>query len=795
MGVEINRPWTTNQFDGIIDYLGKDKNVSGTFQNPDTVRGYVDATQSSDQSGSLTADKALDQLTATASNRSHTTSMEGPWWMIDFGPDNAVALERFGIKGQASSGNHPRYFVILGANADGIWHELAYADNAGPTNNAWWSVAITDPTAYRYIKILGTRNPMDSSSNSYLVLGDVEMWGDYHDAATAAADPVFVAGTGRGWRGLFEWLGQNKTMGAWAHPETSRALITTSMSAVLATHTSHGALDHGFATTSHSENTEGSWWKVDLGSGNLFRLDAVALFGRSLYNPRNWKIEGSLDDSAWDELYDVPDGSTGPTDDTWSVYEMDTATAGYRYFRLTQYGPNSTPGTLEDYLAFDSIEFYGEWDVEAAGPPPSGTDLPYWAHAGYAFGVWAVPPDSGTAEDPEPVDLTDHVKVLVIDRPTSTQDRPTVTTCYIELESNDGDLSPMTSHVFNDRPWVAPGHTLWVNIGTGTDVTFYGYIDEVQELLPYIRSRARSQVVGITARDPTTRLARAHLERAAPSTPPEGDGDTMADRAERVLTGAGFAALDWPVQDDGNARLLLDALMEGPAMNLITQAAISTGNVFYFNRAGLPTVLDPTTLTPALYVYVNPDGAAPATPGGEAEAFVRGATIRHGMGRLVNQVDAQGGPSDDRWNITVEDTDSITKYGLHSVRLDGLNAEGSVSGGGLDTVATLESYLAPEPLPEVEDLIIPLLTPDNLTADLKTWVHETLDVGVPIVLHIYPEGASGYGDTYDLYVLGYRIAAGTQGLELTLRVGRAFPWLSGEASTRGAFARADHTHA
>ena len=377
MAIEHTIEWSADGYNGLIDWLGENK-VGDAFANPDTTRGFIDATQITNQSGTLVAAKALDQATGTTSNRSHTTNPHGAWWQLDFGVGNAIGVRRIGIIGQSATSNQPRYFVVLGANSDGVWHELASAENVGPTNAAWWSVAVTDDSPYRYIRILGSRSPMDSSSNNFLVLGDVEIWGDYHDSAAPEAESTtFVAEGGRGWRGLFEWLGQNKQMGAWSHPETSRSLCVTSMSVVQAPYTSHGCIDHNFSedSTAHSTNAAGSWWKVDLGAGNLFKLVTLALYGRSAYNPRNFRVEGSFDDSAWVELYDVPDGSTGPTSATWSTHAMDVATTSYRYFRITQYGANSNPGAFENYLTLNGLEFYGEWNPTGGGAAGSGMML------------------------------------------------------------------------------------------------------------------------------------------------------------------------------------------------------------------------------------------------------------------------------------------------------------------------------------------------------------------------------------------------------------------------------------
>ena len=367
MAIEHSIEWSADGYNGLIDWLGENK-VGDAFANPVTL-GYVTASQSTTFSGAV-ASRALDQVIDVTSGRSHTENVDGSWWQADFGAGNAVGVRRVGIIGQDYSLNHPRYFVVLGSNGDGVWHELASAEDVGPAQAAWWSVAVTDDSPYRYIKILASRDDADSTGNEYMILGDVEIWGDYHDAAApAAAYPLVTADSGRGWRGLFEWLGQNKTAGAWLHPESGRSLVVTSQSTTYTTYVSGNAINHSFAGTAggmtHTDNVVNSWWKVDLGLDNLFRLDALALYGKGAHLPRNFRVEGSLDDSTWVEVYDVPNATTGPELDAWFVTDMDVTTTEYRYFRVTMYGASAS-GFFP--LTIGSLEFYGGWNPPEVVP-------------------------------------------------------------------------------------------------------------------------------------------------------------------------------------------------------------------------------------------------------------------------------------------------------------------------------------------------------------------------------------------------------------------------------------------
>lgn len=492
MAIEHSIAWATNGYNGLIDWLGENK-VGDTFANPDTVRGYVTTSQISNQSGSLTADKAIDQATGTSSNRSHTTNAAHcPWWVIDFGASNSVAATRIGIIGQASAGNHPKNTHIQGSVDGAVWNELVNLGGTAVANNTWTSWAVTDTTPYRYFRIRHVNNPGDSSSNNYLVLGDVEIWGDYHDTpASSSGDVTFTKFPGLGWSGLFEWLGQNKSASAWAHPETSRALVVTSMSTTQASYTTHGALDHVLndASASHSQNVAGSWWKVDLGSGNLFKLTALALWGRTANNPRNFKVEGSLDDSVWDELYDVPNGSTGPTSGAWSAYDMDTATDAYRYFRITQYGVNSAGGDVsnENYLAIGALEFYGVWNPTPPEPEPD-PGLVQGAAITVELGFnHSILDDAITW-----VDVTDRVREVSFTRGRQFElDRVEAGTGSVTLDNRDGELTPGNTasawypHVRSSTPiriraeWDAVTYGLFLGLIEDIPMTFPGRKDSV----------------------------------------------------------------------------------------------------------------------------------------------------------------------------------------------------------------------------------------------------------------------------------------------------------------------------
>lgn len=169
--------------------------------------------------------------------------------------------------------------------------------------------------------------------------------------------------------GIIAWLATAGGTKTFSNPATSgsgdvpdpfvAATVTVSQSSNQdGTRVANKALDHSLdASTgcSHTTNSAGGWWKIDFGASHTVAPTKVSLIGRSSggTHPRNWKLQGSNDDSAWTDLLTVT--GAGPNDSTWYSATV-TGAAAYRYLRILSTGVDSAGS---NYLIIGDIEFWG----------------------------------------------------------------------------------------------------------------------------------------------------------------------------------------------------------------------------------------------------------------------------------------------------------------------------------------------------------------------------------------------------------------------------------------------------
>lgn len=411
-------------------------------------------------------------------------------------------------------------------------------------------------------------------------------------------------------------------------------------------------------------------------------------------------------------------------------------------------------------------------------------DLNYAYEKGYRFLLFVYGWNSNGSYFsglPYPWNATDDLKRLVLDRPDTTQKAAAATTLTWELESTEGDWSPAVDNAFTYEPKLNIGYQVELQMWNGSvwKTLFWGTVQDVREDLPYTRAGGRSQRITVVARDDTDVISRAPMDAITAA----GDGDDMEDRIQRVLDEIGYTAFT----ADGtraNARQLYSTTLGVNAMAEIQAAAIGTGNVFYVARDGSPAAVDPTALSTSLWVYVNPEGDSPAPPSGtDPVAFARGVTVQRPLDGLVNQV-VLNGVNTGVWSTKVGDAASVSAYGLRGVTISGLTSKGAS-----DISDTATSYLSPDPVPQLSNLVIPVLAPELTATDyLRDWIADTMEVGEQVEVNVYPEGSSAWGESHDLTLRGWRLSADAQDVQLLLRVGRPFPWSAGAAVQRGALA-------
>lgn len=356
--------FSTGGFNGLLDWLGKDKGTT-TWANPDTTRGYVTVGGFPLLSGSHLPYNAVDQTT----NYVIGDTVYGPFMSylcFDFGGPYVKAnhvgwLHRSGVSENMTS-------VKLEASLDGwAWTELgdlSFGDNAG----TWENAAVTNSTYYRFYRFIP--DALSNSTADYaIVVDDVEFYGDYDDSLTAGAAsalaniPLYKDAYALG-GGILSWLGNGKDwVTTWSNPDTGLGVVSTSQSSTIGGMTSERALtaDAEISTgRSHTDNIAGSWWKVDFGTTNPVVVSDAAIrahnFGSNL--PRNFKLQGSNDDSNWDDLATVT--GDGPAQKSWyHMANIDSETE-YRYLRILSTGADSSGG---NYLILAGFEVWGTYGV------------------------------------------------------------------------------------------------------------------------------------------------------------------------------------------------------------------------------------------------------------------------------------------------------------------------------------------------------------------------------------------------------------------------------------------------
>lgn len=123
-------------------------------------------------------------------------------------------------------------------------------------------------------------------------------------------------------------------------------------------HAAWGAFDGGVGINQYwiTAATNTGWLKLDMGSGNAYKIGTYALQNNSIPEPnrmpKDWTLQGSNDDSS----YTVIDTVTGET--AWGnaeirTYTCDDVSTAYRYFKL-----NVTANNTDTYLIMGEMYLY-----------------------------------------------------------------------------------------------------------------------------------------------------------------------------------------------------------------------------------------------------------------------------------------------------------------------------------------------------------------------------------------------------------------------------------------------------
>jgi hypothetical protein len=155
------------------------------FQNPGRTSlwsavAHYTASQSSNQDETRLAYCATDGSLNELTGSTHTQNTANSWWKADFGSGREFTITRVGMVGRNDAGLHPRNWKVQGSNNDSDWTDLLTVTDDGPSQNTWYSSAIADADAYRYIRIYMTG--ANNSGSNFMTIGEIEFWGTLAEA-------------------------------------------------------------------------------------------------------------------------------------------------------------------------------------------------------------------------------------------------------------------------------------------------------------------------------------------------------------------------------------------------------------------------------------------------------------------------------------------------------------------------------------------------------------------------------------------------------------------------------------
>lgn len=109
-----------------------------------------------------------------------TSNISDSWISIDFLPTNKFKPNFYSIRTRnTSSGFYPRTWQLEGSNNNTNWTILDNQVNNSSlmNNNQWLSLVVINSVFYQYIRLIN--KGLNSSGFNHLVLGEIELYGDY----------------------------------------------------------------------------------------------------------------------------------------------------------------------------------------------------------------------------------------------------------------------------------------------------------------------------------------------------------------------------------------------------------------------------------------------------------------------------------------------------------------------------------------------------------------------------------------------------------------------------------------
>ncbi|MGC8711057.1 MAG: discoidin domain-containing protein [Leptodesmis sp.] len=166
--------------------------------------------------------------------------------------------------------------------------------------------------------------------------------------------------------GLFYLLGTNMGMQPWANPAQNSNTDTNysnNYKILLSASSISGNLsdftDRATSSSYTSTNTVGQWVKVDIGGFRSLSCNKYSIrhYTSSSNYPRNWKLQGSNDNSTWTDLDVRSSDTTINAANAWGTFTCNQGVnTAFRWFRILNNGLTSS-GTY--YICLGEWELYG----------------------------------------------------------------------------------------------------------------------------------------------------------------------------------------------------------------------------------------------------------------------------------------------------------------------------------------------------------------------------------------------------------------------------------------------------
>lgn len=155
--------------------------------------------------------------------------------------------------------------------------------------------------------------------------------------------------------GLFYYLGTNGLSQNWINPITT-GVVNASATLAPSGGTLPQLVDRSLNSQWYTNSGIGQLIEFDLGKWRLTVSDyTIRHDSENGYFLRNWKLQGSSDNTNWTDLDNRVNDTTINAVGGWGRFSVATTTA-YQYFRIINTGPDSN-GT--NYIVLSEIEFYG----------------------------------------------------------------------------------------------------------------------------------------------------------------------------------------------------------------------------------------------------------------------------------------------------------------------------------------------------------------------------------------------------------------------------------------------------